>query len=76
LGDRSFFGELRGDRTEFWAPVTAWGLRNWGMECSWYGSAYPYPVPVWKHFLDILIRLHTHYLARYPTDKSDSDRLW
>jgi len=37
---------------------------------------YPYPVPVWKQFLDIRIWLQTHYLAAYPTGKPDSDHLW
>jgi len=32
-------------------------------------------VPVCKQFLDIRIRLQTHYPAGYPTDKPDSDHL-
>ena len=35
----------------------------------------PYPVPIWKQFLDIRIRLHTHYPAGYPTGKPDNDHL-
>jgi len=35
-----------------------------------------YPVPVSKQILDIRIRLQTHYPARYPTGKPDSDHLW
>jgi len=27
----AFFGELIGDGTEFWAPVTAWAHPNWGV---------------------------------------------
>jgi len=27
----AFFGELIGDGTEFWAPVTAWAPPNWGL---------------------------------------------
>jgi len=27
----AFFGELIGDGTEFWAPVTAWAPPNWGV---------------------------------------------
>jgi len=34
-----------------------------------------YPVPVWKQFLDIRIRLQTHYSSGYPTGKPDSDHL-
>jgi len=41
-----------------------------------FGYPYPYPVHVWKQFLDIHIRLQTHYLAGYPTGKPDSDNLW
>jgi len=37
---------------------------------------YPYPVPVWKQFLHIRIRLQTRYLAGYPTGNPDSDHLW
>jgi len=37
---------------------------------------YPYPVPVRKQFLDIRIRLQTHYPAGYPTGKPVSDHLW
>jgi len=40
-----------------------------------FGYPDPYPVPVWKQFLDILIRLQTHYPAGYPTGKLDSDHL-
>jgi len=36
---------------------------------------YPYPVTVSKQFLDIRIRLQTHYPAGYPTGKTDSDHL-
>jgi len=35
-----------------------------------------YPVPVWKQFLDIRIRLQTHYPAGYPSGKPDNDHLW
>jgi len=44
----------------------------------WYkrfGYPDPYPVPVRKQFLDILIRLQTHYPSGYPTGKPDSDHL-
>jgi len=36
---------------------------------------YPYPVPVWKQFFDILIRLQTHYPAGYPTAKPVSSEI-
>ena len=36
----------------------------------------PYPVPIRKQFLDICIRLQTHYRGRYPTGKPDTDHLW
>jgi len=39
------------------------------------GYSYPYPVPAWKQFLDIRIRLQTHYPTGYPTGKPDSDHL-
>ena len=32
--------------------------------------------PFLSFFLDILIRLQTHYPAGYPTGKPDSDHLW
>ena len=41
-----------------------------------FGYPDPYPVPVWKQFLDIRIRLQAHYPAGYPTGKPDSDHLW
>jgi len=34
-----------------------------------------YPVPVRKQFLDIRIRLQTHYPAGFPTGKLDSDHV-
>jgi len=40
------------------------------------GYLYPYPVPAYNQFLDIRIRLKTHYLSGYPTGKPDGDRLW
>ena len=40
-----------------------------------FGYPHPYPVPIWKQFLDIRIRLQTHYPAGYPTGKPDSDHL-
>jgi len=40
-----------------------------------FGYPDPYPVPVWKQLLDILIRLQTHYPAGYPTGNPDSDNL-
>ena len=40
-----------------------------------FGFPDPYPVPVWKQFLDIRIQLQTHYPAGYPTAKPDSDHL-
>ena len=39
-----------------------------------FGYPFPYPVPIWKQFLDIPIRLQTHYPAVYPTGKQNSDR--
>jgi len=41
----------------------------------WKRFGYPYPVPVWKQFLDIRIRLQTHYPSGYPTGKPDSAHL-
>ena len=41
----------------------------------WKRFGYPYPVPVWKQFLNILFRLQTHDPAEYPTGKPDSDHL-
>jgi len=41
-----------------------------------FGYLDPYPVPVRRQFLDIRIRLQTHYPAGYPTGKPDSDHLW
>ena len=40
-----------------------------------FGYPDPYPVSVWKQFLDIRIRLQTYYPAGYPTGKPDSDHL-
>jgi len=40
-----------------------------------FGYLDPYPVPVRRQFLDIRIRLQTHYPAGYPTGKPDSDHL-
>ena len=40
-----------------------------------FGYPGPYPVPVRRQFLDIRIRLQTHYPARYATGKPDSDHL-
>jgi len=40
-----------------------------------FGYPYPYPVPAGKQFLDIRIRLQTHYPAAYPTRQPDSDHL-
>jgi len=40
-----------------------------------FGYPFPYPVPIWKQFLDIPIRLQTHYPAVYPTGKQNSDHL-
>jgi len=42
---------------------------------NYFGCPYPYPVPVWKQFLNVRIRLQTHYPAVYPTGTPDSDHL-
>jgi len=47
----------------------------WILEISRKRFGYPGPVPVSKQFLDIRIRLQTHYPAGYPTGKPDSDHL-
>jgi len=39
MGVEALFGELSGDGTEFWAPVTAWAPPTGSMECGWYASA-------------------------------------
>ena len=41
-----------------------------------FGYPGPYPVPVWKQFLDIRFRLQTDYPAGYPTGKPHGDHLW
>jgi len=38
------------------------------------GYPYPYPVPVGKQFLDIRIRMQTHYPAGCPTGKPVSTK--
>ena len=46
----------------------------YGEKCFRY--PYPYPVSVSKQFLDIRIRLQTHYPAGDPNSNPDSDHLW
>ena len=41
-----------------------------------FGYPVPYPVSVWKQFLDIGILLQTRHPSGYPTGKPDSDHLW
>jgi len=52
--------------------------RAWILEISRkiFQISLSYPVHVWKQFLDICMRLQTHYPAGYPTGKRDSDHLW
>ena len=54
----------------FWAPPAAKPGDGPGLRYP-----YLYPVPVWKQFLDICVRLQTHYPSACPTGKPDSDHL-
>jgi len=48
---------------------------SWKYREKRFGYPDPYPVPVRRQFLDIRIRLQTHYPAGYPTGQPDSDNL-